>query len=94
MRDWEPDISLFLHQTAMKLLYKTPFHPLQLNSVAYQHYLSIFKSLVALTFNNKLPQETGEGFCVVFLSMGDRGLALDRMFKLWRLVTCVMNSKL
>ncbi len=79
----EKQMSLFLHQTAVKPLCKTTQNTLYLNSVAYQHYLSIFKSFYSLTLNNNLPQETGDCFCVVFLSME---------VKPWRLGTCVMNS--
>lgn len=46
------------------------------------------ESLVALTLNNKLPRERGEGLCVVFLSMGDQEAAVDYRVKLWRLGTC------
>lgn len=51
------------------------------------------ESLVALTLDNKLPLETRFGFCAVFLSMGDLEPALDQRVKLWRLGTCVMNSR-
>lgn len=82
-------MSLSLHQT---VIYKASLNSLQLNYVADQHYLSIF-SLLALTLNNKLPQETEECFCVVFISMGDPGPALDHRVKLWWPGTCVMNSR-
>ncbi len=44
---WEigKQMSLYLHQTGVKPVYKTTQNSLQLNSAAYQHYLSIFKSV-------------------------------------------------
>lgn len=79
MPDWEADVSL--HQTAFKLLFRTSLNSIYLIYVAYQHYLSIWKSL-PLTLDNKFPLEKGEGFCVVFLSTGDQVAALDHRVKL------------
>lgn len=56
---------------------KTSQSVLHLNSAAYQ------ESLVAPTLDNKLPQETGKGFCVVFLSAGDQWVAFDYRVQPW-----------
>lgn len=64
----------------------------QLNSAAYPHYLSGFKSLRLLRHSATSSVGRRErGFCVVFVSAGDEGAALDCGVKPWRQATCVMN---